>query len=401
MKDEEHSSNFRFSYGYLMQLGDEADSLIERDAAELASYGVDAAKRTLIATKTQELKDMPTDEELKGLVGIKTEAKDLKADELMVFVRDVMVRVRNAFGEESRIYIRFAVGSMTQLRDNDLYKCAKRVSRMSTVYITELTPFGVTPIMLTALDALAVEFDDAIDDKEDAVRERDISTQERVTLANELYELIVEVYDYGKTYWYTRDEAKYNDYIIYDAATPEEVYEVVMSSDHSAAAETNTLVLKGIAGMPGQIDWKDGTVDDFIFNGADQNFSHTYSTPGVYNMTVLTTNNLVKIVAQNCKLTSVPAFPAELIKVEEISMPVNQLTSFPDISTFANIKIFNLFDNKLNEVDSYIIKINAHQTSNGQINVSGANNSLPNGTTAPIIQELISRGWIVTTTTFP
>jgi len=190
----------------------------------------------------------------------------------------------------------------------------------------------------------------------------------------------------------------FNVVITTSSSSPDgEVYDIIMSSDHSTAAESVTITLEGEADKPAQINWDDGIVEDIVYNGAKQDFTHTYTSTGIFNITVKTTNNLLGIVAQSCKLTAVPAFAPELTKIVEISMPINQLTTFPDISTFVNIKIFNLFDNYLEEVDSYIITINTHQTNDGQANLSGINNALPNSTTIPIIQELISRGWIVTT----
>jgi len=177
-------------------------------------------------------------------------------------------------------------------------------------------------------------------------------------------------------------------------------YDIIMISDVTIAG-TISIVLKGEAGQPGKILWGDGTQEDIVYDGTEQTYTHTYNDVSVYTITVRTGNHLLSITAQDCKLTSLAGFAPELTKIEEIMMPINQLTSFPDISTFVNIKVFNLYDNYLTEVDSYIIKINTHQTNDGQINVSGLGNELPEGTTAPIIQELISRGWIVTTTQWP
>lgn len=372
MKDEEHKIIFRFSFGYLMQLGDEAVSLIDRDTVELAPYGVDAAKRTEIATKTQELKDIPTDEELLGLVGIKTEAKDLKADELMVFIRDVMVRVRNAFGEESRIYRRYAVGSMALMRDNDLFKCARRVSRMSTEYITELTPYGVTPAMLTALDALAVEFDLTIDDKEDAIRERDIATQERVKLANALYSLIAEVYDYGKTYWYTRDEAKYNDYIIYDAAAP------VVGKISSVSEATDNLNFEvsmvGKYNATAQVKISDGAVRKMIFDGVTLiTFNHTFTAPGNYSTDVT----------------------GDLIDVVEYHSNNSSLTTFDIPDDAVNIHTYSLQGNKYNTptVDGILMRINSFGTVGKLVNL--AFNGVPSAVGLAAKASLESRGWTV------
>ena len=58
----------------------------------------------------------------------------------------------------------------------------------------------------------------------DAIADREIGTMLRIKTANEIYGEISRVCDTGKGIWKEVNEAKYNDYIIYDtlAAKPEE-----------------------------------------------------------------------------------------------------------------------------------------------------------------------------------
>ena len=73
--------------------------------------------------------------------------------------------------------------------------------------------------------------------QEDAIRLRDNATEDRIELGNELYKKIVELFDFGKDYWITRDEAKYNDYIISD--TPSGSNTAVREADVPAGATLN------------------------------------------------------------------------------------------------------------------------------------------------------------------
>jgi len=224
MKKKEPKKDFKFSYAGLEQLGDKADELMERDATELADYGVTAVYRADVAAKTQALKDYPTDEELLGDATEATELKDAAADALKVEIRGVMVRVKKLFKEGSATYNRFGTKGMDKLADNELVRCGRRVKRMAMKYATLLAQKGLTAAMIGALDMATQLLDDAVDAQDTAIRARNEATQERVEMANVLYHIIVELFDSGKDYWYTRNEAKYNDYIIYDTpgggATP-------------------------------------------------------------------------------------------------------------------------------------------------------------------------------------
>jgi len=218
MKKSETKPIFSMSYSSLMQLGDKSIMLIERDAAELAVYAVNDAVKTNIAEKTQALKDLPTDEELLAAVSLNTEEKNKCAEDTRTAIRSITVRAKNLWGENSAKYKQFGVKGLDKMTDEDLFRCAKRVIRTASDYLSELSAKGLSQEEITQLNDVLLTFDDKIDTKNEAVRERDIAAEQRAELGNELYKLITEVFDYGKDYFYSRDEAKYNDYIIYDHA---------------------------------------------------------------------------------------------------------------------------------------------------------------------------------------
>lgn len=263
MRKSEVTPQFQMSFGDLMQLGDKADDLMERDAAELLPYGVDATYRTDTATLTDDLKNFPTDEELQAEVSEKTETKNLSADAVKVFIRSVMVRAKAAFGEASAKYRRFGTKGMDDLADNDLLKCGKRVVRVATFFQVPLAAKGLTPAMITDLDGKVTTFDNDIDAQDDAIRQRDNATEDRIELGNALYAKIVELFDYGKDYWVTRDEAKYNDYVIYDQPAG------------------NHLLFDGpIAGMTIQNVLDATAVNEYVV-GVQVRIKNTYSGPAI------------------------------------------------------------------------------------------------------------------------
>lgn len=219
MKQEEIRSNFNFSYAQLTQLGDKAERLILRDLKDLKLYGVNVNTAENIAAQTLAFKQYPTDYELVGLVSEATKYKDKTRDEMHTIISSIMIRVKNKFGIGSPTYKRFGASDLSNKSDEEMVHATRRVVRLATEYLPSLAEKGLTQTIIDNLNTILLSFDNSLDSKESSVEDRDESTQERIILANTLYSQIAEIFDYGKEYYYTRDEAKYNDYIIYDNPT--------------------------------------------------------------------------------------------------------------------------------------------------------------------------------------
>jgi hypothetical protein len=219
MKSEELKPVFTLTYADLMQLGDKTERLIKRDSADLALYGVDNGTLNNIALLTKTFKEYPSDAELLGLVSEATKDKDEKRTVIHIQMSAIMIRVKNKFGISSATYKRFSTSELSNLSDEEMVHTARRVVRLATEYLPALSEKGLTQDIIDTLSTDTVIFDNSIDAKASAVEIRDRSTQERVTIANNLYTAISEIFDYGKEHYYTRDEAKYNDYLIYEYST--------------------------------------------------------------------------------------------------------------------------------------------------------------------------------------
>jgi len=219
VKKREAIRDYHMSDADLAQLGDKAEELITRDETELAIYGIDDDDKDFIVEKTEEFKDYPTDVELEAVVSEKTEVKDGAADAVKVDVRSIMVRADNAFGIKSAKYRKFGSKGMDEMDDNNLHRLGSRVVRVATGFLPELAEEGLTAAIINALDVKNAAFDLAIDEKDEAVRTRDIDTEDRIELGNTLYSKIVKVFNAGKNYWVNKDEAKYNDYVIYQGGS--------------------------------------------------------------------------------------------------------------------------------------------------------------------------------------
>jgi hypothetical protein len=191
-------------------------SFVRRDIAEFEKYGTtedDVADTEAMASEWEQIK---TDEELVGDHIQATQDKDELADKVRVDIRSIMTRVAKKFGEESAKYRKFGVSDLSHLEGGDLSYVALRVVRVAKEYLTQLESTGLTQAMITSLETEVKNYNSKLGVQEDAESERDIATEDRAEKANAIYRLIVEYCKTGRDIWYGKNEAKYNDYVIYD-----------------------------------------------------------------------------------------------------------------------------------------------------------------------------------------
>lgn len=208
--------NFNFSKDVLIQTAKTKAGFIERDAAEFGNYNVTDTNVVAFREKITELEDSPVDVEVTGTQAVETEIKDAAAVKLKDAIRGIMSRARNKFGEDSARYRKFDTKGLSEMGDPELLRCARTVHRVGTAFLPELASEGLTENHLTELLALRTEFDTADVAQEEAMANRDIATEDRAILANELYAMLVKFCNTGKTIWASKNEARYNDYVIYN-----------------------------------------------------------------------------------------------------------------------------------------------------------------------------------------
>ncbi len=215
-KKKESIRDYRFSDGILKQKADDIASSVTRDITQFNTRGVTADTVTAFETLAQEFDDLPTDEEAQGDVSDATEIKDAAAEALKVKIRTIRTMAQNKWGDGAAKYRSFGFEGMDDMNDSDLHRLGKRVGRRATANLAALESEGLTEDMITALGTANTTFDDAIDAMEDKVKDRDLSTQSRVDKGNACYKELVRLCNIGKDLWAARDEAKYNDYVIYN-----------------------------------------------------------------------------------------------------------------------------------------------------------------------------------------
>jgi hypothetical protein len=95
------------------------------------------------------------------------------------------------------------------------------MAKTCSTYLDLFKDKGMTPGLIDQLNSMADEFEAAIYDQYNAIADREIGTYERADQANLIYSEMVKIGDIGKEIWQGVNEAKYNDYVLYDTPTGE------------------------------------------------------------------------------------------------------------------------------------------------------------------------------------
>jgi hypothetical protein len=189
---------------------------VRRDITEFNKFGV--TKDTVDETDgiLLDFENIPNDEELEGAQVLTTQTKDTQAETLRVAITLIMNRAESKYGKESGMYRKFGVDAVSKLDGGKLTYVSKRVLRVATSLLTDLASKGLTQAILTELELLISNYEKALSAQEDAMSDRDIATEDRAVKANEVYKIVTDLCVTGKRIWASRNEAKYNDYLIYD-----------------------------------------------------------------------------------------------------------------------------------------------------------------------------------------
>jgi len=221
MKKQTAVRLYNFSDATLVTKGKEKIAFMRRDVAAFTPFGVTAALVTSLETAINIFSNTITDvEAVSNQTGV-TVAKDAKADQLRVAIRTVMTRAELKYGSDSAKYRKFGTEALSQQSDSDLLITAKRVVRVGTEFLEDLTENGLTAAMLTNITTLSDEFEALIIDLKIKIGERDIVQEDRVEAGNTIYKTLVQYTTTGLSIWETSDVAKYNDYVIYNTVNGE------------------------------------------------------------------------------------------------------------------------------------------------------------------------------------
>jgi len=216
IKKKEVVRDYTFSDGFLVQRTDKVIGDATRDSSELIPEGVTALRLTTLGNNRDTFDAMKDDEEWEGEVSEKAEGRDAAATVCELAVNSIRTKAQNVWGEKKAKYRSFGFDGINELPDEQRIKAYRRVHRRATLNLLALAPEGLTPLILTNFNTANGTYDNAIDELNDKISDRDIATEDRRELGNLIYAEDVKICNTGKNYWLDKDEAKYNDYVIYN-----------------------------------------------------------------------------------------------------------------------------------------------------------------------------------------
>lgn len=187
-----------------------------RDTTQFASRGVNSAAITAFGVLATAFGLLPTDSYYLADVSLAVQGKKAHRADAEIAIRAIVSCAKIKWGAGSPQDKKFGAGAMTKDDDKRFLSTCRQVCTTATEYLTELTPVGLTSGMIDNLTDLADSFQADMNSIATAQEARDMATQNRITKGNELYSFVSRYCEIGKIIWQDVDEAKYNDYVIYD-----------------------------------------------------------------------------------------------------------------------------------------------------------------------------------------
>lgn len=188
----------------------------ERDLAMLVQYGWDQNRIDGIKLARNNFSDLPTDLELSGSMTLATAAKNLVRKNATDYCAvQILIRVSQHFGEDSREYRQFDASELYSATDNDYWFALKRVKRLANGLLATLSTEGLLQDHLDTLGDFITEMDEAMEAQKLAIDARNIAVRTRVLAGNAMYQEMTKLAEVGKRIWLNVDDSLYNDYILY------------------------------------------------------------------------------------------------------------------------------------------------------------------------------------------
>lgn len=244
-KESVITRDYKFSDGLLKQKADGIVANIERDVAQFTARGITSVRVNAFKGSIVAFDSVSYDDIMLGKIALATEGKDAIAEQLRVAIRTIRTITENAFGTKSSRYSIYRFERLNNTPDEILYRFARSVVEIATnelVVFPELATEGLTQDMIDTVKDLTDAFDIAIDNILRAQRNRDESAHDRIVLGNTVYREMAKLCNVGKDIFASTNEAKYNDYVIYNTPTGEAPEAGTTGSIRGTATNATTLV---------------------------------------------------------------------------------------------------------------------------------------------------------------
>ncbi len=210
--------HFSCTYGYLKLKGIEKIAFLRRDQAELEPRGITVVKIDALETALLAFMGVPSNHTEVHDSSVGFADRDLKTAELVIAVRDVIGIAKNTFGAKSPIYKSFGIKKISQMTPNELYNECGNVVFRGNKNMVKMEAKGLTAVMLTDITTLSGELLVLIAATPILESSATLVTGTRRDAANALFDMMRDMCETAKNYYYDRNRTKYADYVVYDIA---------------------------------------------------------------------------------------------------------------------------------------------------------------------------------------
>ncbi|MBK3519474.1 hypothetical protein [Carboxylicivirga marina] len=206
---------FSFSLAELVQRADKVLAFIVRDMAQFAKFGYDTSFSDKIKVAADNLRELLPDDYYAAQQKLKTQLKKKSRQLLDDLISDLKLRAKYALGEKSYEFQTYAFYKLSKMSDKELVTFTVHIVNTAKGHLEQLATRNVDQTMLDAITAQRADLDDKIDDQQLSISARREMRVKRTQIANELYTLVGEACDVGKSIWARSNEAFFTDYVIY------------------------------------------------------------------------------------------------------------------------------------------------------------------------------------------
>lgn len=200
--------------GELILLCDVTVSLIDRDIDMFRKFGITADYKDNFQQKKNDFLEMKMDEVYEQSQIVLTNLKNRLLEELKTSLREFLLIAELCYNRTGCDYFSFDKRKISQQSDADIIITAEEIIELAGRYFENISPYGITNIMIDNLKAKGIEYKDALVKRNVSITEREIATINRTKASNDLYKELSTIRNLGRKMWAETDYALSNDYFL-------------------------------------------------------------------------------------------------------------------------------------------------------------------------------------------
>ena len=189
--------------------------LAKEDLKDLAKFGATQKDIDSLEKKLAEFKKFPDDKHFAEKVKEKTLLKYDAEEKLITTIRNffLLFSILIPAKKESKKY--FPTQKLTGLKTKELIAMAEKVITVGKKFKERLLKYDMNDDYFENLKSYIATAKKTLKNLDQVRLERIKNTNKRRDLGSSLYEQIVKLCHYGKTYWKDRDKERYKKYLLY------------------------------------------------------------------------------------------------------------------------------------------------------------------------------------------